>query len=145
MRVAATQLRLPASPAAESSARAARTLGGARRHPALARHRVPSRERVRTVDHARYLFGCSPLWSGYQQRIWLAVTSSDPLCGSLPVQPRDGSAGGACGLARRRHCGELAGPVRLVSTDACVLSVQCSRHRCFFPAHLSASADLIRS
>jgi hypothetical protein len=122
---AAPPHRLPASPAAASSAHAARsrarapaapTPEGARRYPAFAPHRVPPRGRVRN------LFGGNPLWSGYREGSWLAV-SSDPLRGSLPLQWRDGVAGGACGRARRRHSGELVDPVCRVFADAAQLSV----------------------
>lgn len=108
---AAAPSHLTATPAAASSARAAcsrvavSTPEVARRHPALARHRVPPRGRVRTVGHARYLFGGSPLRSGRPRKelAWLSVLSSDPLC----VPPFLAAA--------RRRCGRRMRPCKAAS------------------------------
>lgn len=107
--------------------RAAATPEGARRHTALARHRVPPRARVRTPHSA--LPGS--LWTATCSAVVLAEaeTTTDSLVilymflldlGSL--QRRDGIAGGTRGCPWRRYSGESVVPM--------VPCVNLVRHAC---------------
>jgi hypothetical protein len=91
--------------------RAAATPEGARRHTALARHRVPPRARVRASR--RSSSPSRPLRVRRQSSPKRKRLAGQLICSFLvsnPLQQRDGVAGGSRGCPRRHYRGEFVAP-----------------------------------